>query len=136
MLLTTCLLKNAFLEGSVIMEGSIFKREQIMQYDLTRGKKEGRRMQAFKGGFKTKKEAREYLNKVLSELNEGKYVEPSQIPFSEYIIEWFNGSYKISVEDTTAETRWYTVKNHFIPYFENISIDSINTKMLDDFYSD
>ncbi|CAM4096921.1 tyrosine-type recombinase/integrase [Mesobacillus thioparans] len=119
------------------MEGSIFKKGTKYAVRFDKGKtKEGRRMQGFKGGFKTKKEAREFLNKVLSELNEGKYVEPSQIPFSEYIIEWFNGSYKNSVEDTTAETRWYTVKNHLIPYFNNTSINSITTKMLDDFYND
>lgn len=119
------------------MKGSIIKRGTKYAVRFDKGTtKGGKRAQGFKGGFKTKKEAQEYLNKVMYEIKEGKYKESSKIPFSKYIVEWFNTSYKNSVEETTAETRWYTVKNHFIPYFEDITIDKITTKMLDEFYND
>lgn len=82
----------------------------------------------------TKKEAQEYLNKVLYELAEGTYVRPNKIQFNSFITDWFNNSYKMSVAETTAETRWYYIEKHLIPYFNQTPIQSINSKKLDDFY--
>jgi integrase len=119
------------------MKGSILKKGIGYAVRFDKGKKKGgKRDQGYKGGFKTKKEAQEFLNKVLNEICDGKYLEPSKEPFSSFIENWFNTSYKRSVEETTAETRWFTVINHLIPYFGETPIDKITTKMLDDFYND
>uniref|UniRef100_UPI0036D28C29 hypothetical protein n=1 Tax=Streptomyces atratus TaxID=1893 RepID=UPI0036D28C29 len=36
------------------------------------------------------------------------------------MVKWFNTSYRRSVAETTAETRWYSVKKHILSYFGNI----------------
>lgn len=117
------------------MRGSIIKRGKVYRVRYDVGTK-SKCVQKSKGGFKTKKEAQEFLNKVLTEIDEGTYKEPSKEPFSTFIVEWFEKSYKRSVEETTAETRWDALKRHVIPYFNMISINEITTKMLDDFYND
>ncbi|MCQ6282602.1 Arm DNA-binding domain-containing protein [Bacillus sp. EB600] len=86
------------------MRGSITKRGKVYRVKYDVGTK-SKRVQKSKGGFKTKKEAQEFLNKVLIEIDEGTYKEPSKDPFSCFVLEWFEKSYKRSVEETTAETR-------------------------------
>jgi integrase len=115
------------------MKGSVFKRGKVyaIRYDAGNG---GQRKQKYKGGFKTKKAAQEYLNKVLAELDEGTYVEPNKEPFTTYIESWFNMSYKPSVEETTAETRWRYIEKHIMPFFGETPLNLITTKKLDNFY--
>jgi integrase len=117
------------------MRGSISKHGKTYRVIYDVGTK-SKRVQKTKGGFKSKKEAQEFLNKVLIDINEGTYKEPSKEPFSSFIHEWFEKSYKRSVEETTAETRWDSLKIHVIPYFGTIPINQITTRMLDDFYND
>ncbi|MFO1441785.1 site-specific integrase [Bacillus sp. Bva_UNVM-123] len=116
------------------MKGSIFKRGKIyaVRYDIGVG---GKREQKYKGGFKTKKDAQEYLNKALCEINDGTYVKQNNVLFSTYIEEWFNNSYKMSVAETTAETRWFYIEKHVIPYFGKTPLQMITTKKLDEFYN-
>lgn len=92
------------------------------------------RKQKYKGGFKTKKAAQEYLNKVLAELDEGTYVEPNKESFSTYFENLFNMSYRPRVEETTAETRWKYVEKHIMPFLGDTPLNLITTKKLDDFY--
>ena len=40
----------------------------------------GKRRQASKGGFRTKREAQQALNEVLARLRDGTFVPPSQLP--------------------------------------------------------
>lgn len=117
------------------MRGSISKRGKMYRVIFDVGTKH-KRVQKSKGGFKTIKEAQKFLNKVLSEINEGTYKESSKELFSSFINEWFEKSYKRSVEETTAETRWDSLKNHIIPYFQKTPLNQITTRMLDDFYND
>lgn len=118
------------------MKGSIFKRGNIyaVRYDIDSGVGE-KRIQKYKGGFKTKKEAQNFLHKVLNEINEGSYVIPNNIGFKSFIEDWFKKVYKRSVAETTAETRWFYLQKHIIPYFNQTSIQSITTKNLDEFYN-
>jgi integrase len=116
------------------MKGSVFKRGNVyaVRYDVPNHEK---RTQNYKGGFRTKKEAQEYLNKALSEIYEGNYVKPIKLSFGAFIEDWFNLSYKRSVAETTAETRWFYIEKHIIPYFGSTPIQHITTKKLDDFYT-
>lgn len=117
------------------MKGSVFKRGSVyaVRYDIGDGKN---RSQKYKGGFRTKKEAQEYLNKVLSEVAEGSYVKPNKVHFSEFLIDWYHNSYKRSVAETTAETRLFYIEKHIIPSFGTMQLQTITTKMLDDFYNE
>ncbi|WP_207952746.1 Arm DNA-binding domain-containing protein [Paenibacillus agricola] len=55
---------------------------------LENGKDEqGKRIQIMRRGFKTKKEAEEEYNRVKYEIQQGIYVEPSKLMFSDYFKE-------------------------------------------------
>ena len=81
-------------------------------------------------GFKTKTEAKKVYLKYKSE----PYRETSNELFRNLVTKWFDTIYKGTVAETTAETRWYSIRKHILPHFGNIPINKITTKMIDDFY--
>ena len=117
--------------------GTIIKKNEKTNtyYFRTSGKDAyGVRVQPFKGCFKTKKEAVNYLAKLRLELDGGTYVKPYKNTFPEFIKEWFE-FYCRNVEKTTAQNRWPLIKNHIIPYFGGKRLNQITSKMIDNFYS-
>lgn len=81
-------------------------------------------------GFKTKTEAKKVYLKYKSE----PYRETSNELFRNLITKWFDTVYKNSVAETTAETRWYSIRKHILPHFGNVPINKITTKTIDEFY--
>jgi hypothetical protein len=49
---------------------------------------QGDRRQIWRGGFKTKADAEQFLTGVLGELDKGTYVQPSKLTVSEYLTTW------------------------------------------------
>ncbi|WP_416729339.1 tyrosine-type recombinase/integrase [Fictibacillus sp. JL2B1089] len=120
------------MKGSIIKKGSTY----MIRFDVGRGLNSGKRIQKAKGGFKTKKEAQEYLVNAINEVNQGTYLQPSNEEFSVFIERWFNTYYKRNVAETTADISWCLIKGHLIPYFNKQVISSITTYQLDCFYSE
>jgi hypothetical protein len=120
------------LKGSIVKKGSTY----MIRFNVGRDIISGKRLQKAKSGFKTKKEAQEYLVNAINEINRGNYLQPSNEEFSVYIERWFNSHYKRSVAETTADISWCLIKRHLIPYFNNKVISSITTFQLDCFYSE
>lgn len=79
------------------MQGCIQKRggTYYIRVDLGRVSN-GKRIQKYKGGFKKKREAQEYLSNLLLEVKKGDYLESSQEDFNDYLLKWFHSSYKRS----------------------------------------
>ena len=77
------------MEVSNKMKGNVNKRGKTYQYvvDIGRDPITGKRKQKTKGGFKRQKDAQAALNKVLHEIGEQGYVEPSKEIFSSFIEE-------------------------------------------------
>lgn len=108
----------------------------MIRFDVGRDIGSGKRIQRAKGGFKTKKEAQEYLVNAINEVNQGNYLQPSKEEFSTFIDRWFNTYYKRNVAETTADISWCLIKGHLIPYFNKQVISSITTYQLDCFYNE
>lgn len=108
----------------------------MIRFDVGRDTGSGKRIQRAKGGFKTKKEAQEYLVNAINEVNQGTYLQPSKEEFSTFIDRWFNTYYKRNVAETTADISWCLINGHLIPYFNKQVISSITTYQLDCFYSE
>ena len=85
---------------------------------------QGKKIQKYKSGFATKKEAREEYSKLLlmkpDELSETK----EKVTFEYYITEVFLPWYKTQVKPQTYENRLPTVKKHF-QYFYKFAVSDI-----------
>ena len=94
------------------MKGSIQKRGKTYTY-RTDGPKDpitGKRNQISKGGFKRRKDADVALRKLLSELDENRYAEPSNETLADYLNFWFSTHYQKRVKETTVASRRYMMQ--------------------------
>jgi hypothetical protein len=71
------------------MRGSVRKRGSTWTWylDAPPDPVTGRRRQASKGGFRTKREAQDALNETLARLREGTFVPPSHRTLGTYLLE-------------------------------------------------
>jgi len=98
------------------MKGHVRKRGSKWSFiiDLGRDEVTGKRNQKWFSGYKTKKEAEKAMTEKLNEVNNGTYIEPSNILFSEYMNEWLKDK-RNQVRLTTYETYNWLTNNHIIP---------------------
>jgi integrase len=126
-------------EGGKQMKGHVYKRGETWTFvvDVGRDPVTGKRKQKSKGGFRRKRDAEAALRKLLSEIDENRYIEPSIEPFSSFIEKWFYEHYKKRIKETTAISREYLLKKHLIDEnpFANKPLSSITTEDIDSFYN-
>jgi integrase len=65
----------------------------------------------------TKKDAQRYLNKVLTEVDTGTFIEPSNATVAEYLRKWLVASARPRVRERTAEDYEHHIERHLIPAF-------------------
>ncbi|MGM0780085.1 MAG: tyrosine-type recombinase/integrase [Bacillota bacterium] len=99
---------------------------------------EGNKHQRYFSGFKTKKEAENHYIQKKLEYQQQPVKEnlPSKEMhiFGDLLTKWFNTIYTSKIEETTANTRWYMVQKHILPYFASLTVNQITTLMIDEFY--
>lgn len=121
------------------MKGYVYKRGNTYTYvvDLGRDPITGKRKQKTKGGFRKKKDAEAALRKVLTELDENRYVELSKEPFGEYLNYWFSSHYQKRIKETTISSRKYLMNKHLIREnpFTYKELSKITTEDIDAFYN-
>lgn len=96
-------------------------------------------IQIYKSGFKKKGDAEDcyfQLRQEILEQKTGTNDQPSNEPFCDLMDKWFHTIYKGEVAETTAQTRWYAIQKHIVPYFGTMPICEITTLMVDEFYHD
>ena len=71
------------------MRGSVRKRRTTWTWylDAPPDPVTGKRRQASKGGFRTKREAQQALNEALARLRDGSFVQPSQLTLGSFLQE-------------------------------------------------
>jgi integrase len=121
------------------MRGYVYQRGETWTFvvDVGRDPITGKRKQKSKGGFQRKRDAEAALRKLLSEIDENRYIEHSKEPFSSFIERWFHEHYKKRIKETTASSREYMLKKHLIDEnpFANRPLSSITTEDIDSFYN-
>lgn len=75
----------------------------------------GRQKYKWHGGHKTKKEAQRELARLLNEVHNGTYVEPSRFSVAEYLRHWLETYARPKVAARTLERYEEIVQNHLIP---------------------
>ncbi len=90
--------------------------------------KTGRRQQLKRGGFRTKKEAEAAVSVIENELNQGVYVEESDVTFEDFAYEWLS-LYEGTgiVKESTVRIRRHEIKR-LLDYFAKLKLKDINRK--------
>lgn len=96
-------------------------------YMLDLGKDEkGKRKQKKKSGFKSEREAKKALTLAQADVYKGTYLEPSKMPFRQYLDEWFNTKKKSISRQTIDVYRLYLDK-YIIPFLGDITLTDLKT---------
>jgi integrase len=115
------------------MRGHVRKRGRKWSIVYDEGRDEnGRRIQRWRGGFATKKEAEDELAKVLESINTGSYVEPSKLKAGDYLLEWV-----ASLGDVRPSTRASYEQNltkHVKPGIGHLPLQRLTALHLDGLY--
>jgi integrase len=115
------------------MRGHVRKRGKTWAIVYDEGRDEnGRRIQKWRGGFETKRDAQRELNKVLDALNSGTYVEPTKLMTGAYLLEWV-----ASISDVRPSTRASyeaNIKRHVNPALGHIPLQRLTALHLDGLY--
>ncbi|MBV7391836.1 site-specific integrase [Enterococcus sp. ALS3] len=101
-------------------KNSLYYFRANLGYDIN-----GKKIQKYRSGFKTQKEARGVYSKLLLEEPEtASEVTPTSMLFKDYIEEIFLPWYKSQVKIRTYENRLHSIKKHF-SYFYKMPVDKI-----------
>lgn len=116
------------------MKGSVRKRGKTYTYtvDVGRDPITGKRQQISKGGFKTKKECQDALAKIITEYNQGTYVNESEITFKEFADKWLELYEKTGKKPGSVRART-TQSKALVKYFKQAKIKEITGIMYQDF---
>jgi hypothetical protein len=95
----------------------------------------GKRRKATKGGFKTKQEAQRWLNKTLTELQEGRFVEPSKVTLGEFLREWHAGGKARGLRRTTLVGYEVAIEKWIIPQLGAVPLAQLTPGHLNACYS-
>jgi len=99
------------------MRGSIIRRDSVyyVKIELDPDPVTGKRRTKWHSGYRTKREAERARIDLLSKVDRGAYVEPTQETVGEFLEEWL-----VTIRPTLKATTWNgyrsKVRNHVIPY--------------------
>jgi integrase len=94
----------------------------------------GKRRQVFRDA-PTKKEARVILQRLLRELDDGSFVEPSATTLAEYLPSWLEDVARHRVSARTLDRYRSIVKCHLVPGLGGIKLSSLSPAMVQRCYS-
>lgn len=123
------------------MRGSKFQRkgsdEWTIKYDLPRDPITGKRRTKWQSGFRTKAEAQRALNKLLSQMDEGTFAEPSKQTLGEFLTnEWLPSLVTRGLRPNTIASYTQAVKNLIVPRLGAIPLQKLTPVHLNSTYAD
>lgn len=118
------------------MRGHVRKRGKrwAVVYDEGRNE-EGRRVQRWRSGFRTKGEAENFLSKTVSSLGDGSYVAPSKLTFGAYLENWLE-EIADTVKPSTSKRYREVAKRHLIPRRGRVPLQGLKRGHLTTLYRD
>lgn len=108
------------------MKGCITKKGSTYSIIVDMGRDgNGKRKQKWFNGYKTKKEAEKALIKILSQLEDNSFIDPSKITVKEYLLNWLETYVDTNLAKTTARGYRVNVEKHVIPEFGNMLLSKL-----------
>jgi len=92
---------------------------------------DGRRRQARRRGFKTKKEAEVALAELTASVRDGSYVSTSSTTISSYLNDTWLPSISSRVRPTTADSYRRIVKTHIVPALGAVKVQALSEPMVE-----
>jgi integrase len=114
------------------MRGHVRKRGNrwVVVYDEGRDQ-DGRRIQRWRGGYATRREAEDALTAILGSMQAGEYVAPAKIPFQSYVEEtWFPRVEKTHRPGTVDSYR-RMLRLHIYPTIGGVPMQSVSPVLID-----
>ena len=115
--------------------GSIKRTGTTWGFVVDVGRKDGRRQQVRKRGFRTRKDAQTALNEALAELQHGAFVRPRRITLGSYLTGWLAGLAIAGRRPTTIAGYRRLIRIHVEPGLGDIPIQDVNASDLDRLYA-
>ncbi len=114
--------------------GSIKRTGSTWGFVLDVGRKDGRRQQVRKRGFRTRKDAQTALNEALAGLQRGAYVRPRRVLFGAYLDDWLATLATAGRRPTTIAGYRRLMRVHVKPALGEMPIQELTAVDLDRFY--
>lgn len=95
---------------------------------------EGKRIQKYKGGFKRKKDAQDFLADQLSKINHGTYIEPAKMFLFEYLDRWL-AEKKPDISPTTYSGYEINIRCHIKPFLGGIRLQELKPAHIRQLYT-
>lgn len=94
-----------------------------------------KRKQKWLSGFDTRKEAENELPRILNDLNDGTYIEPSKKKYRDFIDDWHQNR-KSKVSKNTFVTYKHMIDSHIKPNLGRFQLAKLNSLAIDNFYTE
>src|SRR5699024_6595321 len=121
------------MKRSILMRGHIAKKGN--RYYIVVDIGDDNRKQKWLSGFRTKKDAEAELPRILNELNDGTYVEPSKQKYKNFIDDWHKNR-KNKISANTYDTYKHMINKHIKPKLGKFRLDKLNSLAIDNFYTE
>ena len=115
--------------------GSIHRRGDSWTVRWRTETGEGRKQHS-KGGFRTKKEAQEFLTETMAAIRGGVFTEPTKVTVGEFLLERWLPARKLTLRPSTWASYERAIDCHVIPHLGPIQIQQLSPDRLDRFYAD
>lgn len=104
-----------------------------LKFDIGRDPLTGRRITKYKTFRGTKKKAEEELTRLLSQHDQGTYVEPTKMTVAQYLRHWLEADIDRRIAPRTAARHRAIVENNIIPTLGNIPIRKLSALHIESF---
>ncbi len=118
------------MRGSVVKKGDRY----FVKIELDRDHATGRRQQKWHSGYRTKREAERARVDLLSKLDRGEYVEPSQQTLGAYLADWLK-AIEPTVRPSTFDSYSRNMRLHVIDHVGSIRLAKIDAGVLNGLYA-
>ncbi len=118
------------------MKGSVYKRGKTWSIDAKLEKDEsGKWIRLQKGGFRTKREADEYLREQLSKVDNGSYPKYESMTVGEFLNLWLTEHAKHNMKQSTFQNREIIIQKRIVPAIGQIKLEDLKPIHLKRFYN-
>lgn len=118
------------------MTGYIKQVGKKWGFRLDIGKDEnGKRVQKWYGGYKTKKEAEKACAEKITEIERGTFVDPKDMTLGEYLQDWLK-TYSVNLTPCTYSGYKVNIEKHIIPHLGKTPLQKLQPMQIQKFYNE
>lgn len=114
-------------------KGNPFLRGKTWTFIYYITNSDGKKVQKWKGGYKTKKDAENALKEYTAKIALNQYVTTSNVRLGEFLFKWFDHHQKF-LTPATANGYLVNIKNHIIPSIGHIKICDLKVSHIENMY--